>query len=113
MKKISVLMFLMGFIVSAPLWAQTPDAAAGKAKFDMLCSPCHGPGGLGDGAAAAALNPKPRNLTMTIKTDDELKKTIKEGGAAVGLTATMPAWGAALSDADIANVVAFIRSLKK
>lgn len=106
-------MFLVGSVVSTSLWAQAPDVTAGKAKFDMLCSPCHGAGGLGDGAAAAALNPKPRNLTLTIKTDDELKKTIKEGGAAVGLTATMPAWGAILSDADIANVVAFVRSLKK
>jgi mono/diheme cytochrome c family protein len=35
------------------------------------------------------------------------------GGAAVGKSPTMPPWGGALSDGDINNVVAFIRSLSK
>jgi len=39
------------------------DAKAGKAKYDTLCVGCHGATGKGDGAAAAALNPKPGNFT--------------------------------------------------
>ncbi len=89
------------------------DAAAGKAKYDMLCATCHGPQGAGDGAASAALNPKPKNLQVTTRTDEELKKIISEGGASVGLSATMPAWGAMLPGADLDNVVAYVRSLKK
>ncbi|MEO1271089.1 MAG: cytochrome c, partial [Myxococcota bacterium] len=34
----------------------------GQAKYNAICSACHGEKGLGNGAAAAALNPKPRNL---------------------------------------------------
>lgn len=42
---------------------KTPDLVAkGKASYDMNCALCHGPGGLGDGEAGAALEPKPRNL---------------------------------------------------
>lgn len=35
----------------------------GKGLFAQNCATCHGANGLGDGPAAAALNPKPRNFT--------------------------------------------------
>src|SRR5690349_3491283 len=35
------------------------DLAAGRAIYERSCASCHGPRGLGDGPAAAALNPKP------------------------------------------------------
>ena len=42
---------------------KTPELVQkGKASFEMNCASCHGPAGAGDGAAAAALDPKPRNL---------------------------------------------------
>jgi hypothetical protein len=56
---------------------------------------CHGETGKGDGAAAAALNPKPRNYTdaewQKSVTDDQIKKTITGGGASVGKSPIMPA----------------------
>jgi mono/diheme cytochrome c family protein len=39
--------------------------AKGKTLFAVNCASCHGTGGRGDGPAAAALNPKPRNFTET------------------------------------------------
>jgi mono/diheme cytochrome c family protein len=36
--------------------------AKGKSSYEMNCAACHGDKGLGDGVAAAALQPKPRNL---------------------------------------------------
>ncbi len=36
--------------------------AKGKEIFAVNCATCHGPAGNGDGIAAAALNPKPRNF---------------------------------------------------
>lgn len=103
------------FILMASNAQAAADAAQGKAKYQQLCVSCHGASGAGDGAAAAALNPKPRNLTdaayMKTKTDAQLAKTIKEGGAAVGLSPMMPPWSAALNDQDIANVVAYLRTL--
>ncbi|MFN7950168.1 MAG: c-type cytochrome [bacterium] len=97
-------------------WA-AGDAAAGKAKFDMLCATCHGPAGKGDGVAGAALNPKPRDFTdqawQKATNDESIGKTIKLGGAAVGKSPLMVAWGPMLSDADITNLTAYIRELGK
>lgn len=111
MIRLFVLLFVLFSFL--PVLAQAADAAAGKTKYDTLCIACHGPGGKGDGVAAAAMNPKPRDLTSTTRTDADLAKIIKEGGVAAGLSASMPPWGAMLTDPDIANVVAHIRSLKK
>jgi mono/diheme cytochrome c family protein len=42
----------------------TPELLAkGKTIFSINCASCHGATGQGDGPAAAALNPKPRNFT--------------------------------------------------
>lgn len=44
-------------------WVQTPELVTyGKKVFNTNCAMCHGNEGKGDGAAGAALNPKPRNL---------------------------------------------------
>ncbi len=44
----------------------TPEfVAKGKQLFTTTCSSCHGTDGKGDGVAAAALNPKPRNFHQT------------------------------------------------
>ncbi len=93
------------------------DPKLGKDKYmeNMRCSACHGESGKGDGPAAFALNPKPRNYTdcavMSEKSDAELFKVIKEGGAAAGLSPLMVAFGSQLSDKEIWDVIAFIRSI--
>lgn len=38
----------------------------GKTLFQANCSSCHGPNGMGDGPAGAALNPKPRNFHSNV-----------------------------------------------
>ena len=89
------------------------DPAKGKAIFAEKCSPCHGQQGKGDGPAGAALNPKPRNQSdvkyMSTLTDEHIFKVIKDGGASVGKSPAMPAWGSALSNDDIWNVIAYVR----
>jgi len=48
----------------AALLSPTPELiSSGKQLFAVNCASCHGTSGLGDGVAAAALNPKPRNFT--------------------------------------------------
>ncbi len=63
--------------------------------FKTRCAQCHGETGKGNGPGAAALNPKPRNYTdpawQAKVTDDDIKKTIVYGGAAVGKSPNMPA----------------------
>jgi mono/diheme cytochrome c family protein len=100
----------------ATMPAQAGDAAAGQAKFSQFCAVCHGPAGLGDGAAAAGLNPKPRSFAdaaWQAKVDDDyLHTVIGKGGPAVGLSPLMTAWGHVLNKDDVDNVVAFIRTRK-
>lgn len=99
------------------VWASKGDPKLGKQKYmeNMRCSACHGESGKGDGPAAVALNPKPRNYTdckeMGKRSDAELFKVIKEGGAAAGLSPLMVAFGSQLSDKEIWDVIAFIRSI--
>lgn len=116
---------LSSFIL--PGTALAADAAAGNGKFQELCVSCHGAGGKGDGptgmALAAAGQPAPRDFTVgdfkldTDKdgkagTDADLKNVITKGALVYGGSAMMaPVLG--LSDADLDNLVAFIRSLKK
>ena len=70
------------------------DSAAAKEMFNTRCSPCHGTSGRGDGPASAALTPKPRNYTdeawQKSVTDEQIRKTIVLGGAAVGKSPIMP-----------------------
>jgi mono/diheme cytochrome c family protein len=97
-------------------FAQTKgDAKAGKTKYDANCVGCHGATGKGDGAAAAALNPKPQDHTdgkiMNALSDKYLFDIIKDGGAAMKKAPFMPASNKKLSDQEISDVVAYIRSL--
>ncbi len=93
------------------------NVTKGKGIFDKNCVSCHGAGGKGDSPAAAALNPKPKDLTdktyMAGLKDEQLVEIIKKGGGAVGKSPLMPPFGAALKDPDVQDVVAFLRSLAK
>ena len=92
------------------------DAAVAQAW--LACAACHGDTGAGDGAAAAALDPKPRNFADAAwqdKVDDaHLTKVILEGGTAVGLSPMM-APNPQLKDKPevVAALVKKIRGFKK
>ncbi len=112
-----------GAFLAAPA-ALAGDAAAGKAKYDMFCGSCHGATGKGDGPVGGSLNPKPRDFSIgdfkidadkdgKAGTDADLTLVIKNGAGAYGGSPMMAPWGATLSEADLDNMVAFVRSLKK
>lgn len=71
------------------------DLTKAKEVFQERCSACHGSSGKGDGPGSAALNPKPRNYGdkawQASVTDEQIRKTIIMGGAAVGKSPIMPA----------------------
>lgn len=108
---------LTALLLATSLAQAQGDLKAAKAKYDQLCAGCHGAGGKGDGAAAAALNPKPGDFTdckeMGKYSDDFLRKIIKEGGQAVKKSPMMPPWGTSLKDPEIQNLVAYIKGFCK
>lgn len=90
--------------------AGKPEAiAAGKQVFNTTCVPCHGPAGRGDGAAAAALNPKPAKFTSPViagESDGALFWKLSEGrGAMVPFKTTF-------SEAQRWELIAYIRTLQ-
>ena len=101
---------------SPPPLASNP--ARGKVVYDQRCFECHGVAGKGDGPAAHLLIPRPRDFTLgrykirttetgSIPTDEDLLRSVRKGlyGTA------MPGWDTILSDADIHEVVAYIKML--
>ena len=103
-------------LLPIPVLAQG-SAAKGKDLYAKHCGGCHGPAGKGDGPAAAALNPKPTDLTnkayMAGLKDQYLFDLIQKGGAAVGKSPLIPPFGSKLKDGDIRDVIAYLRSLAK
>lgn len=101
---------------SAAVTAAGPGDQEAKTMFETTCSPCHGTTGKGDGPAAAALNPKPRAYSdkawQASITDEQLKKVIKEGGAAVGKSASMPPLPPDTKPEVVDGLVKIIRSYK-
>jgi len=128
---------LIGFPISAAKSATTPapkatgeKAAAhggghegidprilerGKAMFGQYCVNCHGAEGKGDGIAGQNLPIKPQDLTegriLNALPDHFLHSVIAHGGQAVGLSPLMPNFTPFLSDTQIGEVIAYVRTL--
>ena len=87
----------------------------GKATFAQYCANCHGADGKGDGIAGQNLPIKPQNLTegriVNALPDHFLHSLIAHGGQAVGLSPLMPNFTPYLSDVQINEVIAYIRTL--
>jgi len=99
------------------LFASSAALADGATTYTQFCSSCHGAAGAGDGVAAVALTPKPADFTSaefwSTRSDEDLTKVIKEGGSAVGKSPLMAPFGGQLSDAQIAEVLAHMKTFKK
>lgn len=84
----------------------------GQIVFNHYCVLCHGPAADGKGRAAKIYDPKPANLLTSDKNDAYKELIVRSGGAALGRSEFMPAWKEELTDEQIADVVAFLRSIQ-
>lgn len=91
------------------------DPEHGKEIYDQLCWRCHGRTGKSDGPVSDAMSPRPWGLTdrayMSTVSDEDLLTVVEDGGPAVGKSPAMMAFKEALSDDDIGDFMAFIRTL--
>lgn len=93
--------------------ALSPSDREAREIFSIRCTPCHGAQGHGDGVAAAALTPRPRNFADPgwQQTDANIEQIIREGGTAVGKSALMPANPDLTTRSDVvASLRVYIRS---
>src|SRR5882672_7919262 len=104
--------------IAAGASARLDAQPRGKSVYDARCVECHGETGRGDGPSAAYLTPRPRDFTSgkykirstetgSVPTDEDLIQSVQQGLYATA----MPAWARILSDADIRDVVAYIKTL--
>lgn len=96
-----------------PVGGAPPPRSAAE-MYGAWCAACHGTGGKGDGESVPTLPSKPRDFSdcrvIGGEADFNLRRTIKEGGEAVGIGDTMPAFGEALDDARIDMLVDHLRT---
>ncbi|HXE74752.1 MAG TPA: cytochrome c [Candidatus Xenobia bacterium] len=105
--RILVLVLVVAGLVAAPAFS-AGKADAGKAVYDKKCASCHAKDGAGNPGIAKAMKVELRHLgskEVQAKSDADLKKDIVEG------TGKMKA--VKLTDAEAADVIAFVRTLKK
>ena len=90
-----------------PIPTNAESVARGAALFKTNCVLCHGPSGRGDGAVAASLDPRPADLAMMagMHPAGDFAWKIANGRG------MMPAWNELLSEAEIWDLVNFIKRL--
>ena len=87
------------------------DAQRGKPLYAKSCALCHG--ATGDGRGTLPIKPPPADLrAVTPKRSDwELYVVIRDGGPVLGLSPRMLGWSKTLSDQEIRDTAAYVRSI--
>jgi cytochrome c553 len=108
LKWLGLLGLVVALAVAPALWAGS-NAEAGKALYDKKCASCHAKDGAGNPGIAKAMKVELRHLgskEVQDQKDEVLKKFIVEG-----TEKKKPVKG--LSDQEVADVIAYVRTLKK
>ena len=111
----ALVLTLVAPTLASPGWGRAQNAAEGQKLYMTYCSSCHGDKGRGDGAAGKALPVKPADHTdaklMNSFSDEFLVTIISKGGAAVGKSSFMPAWGGVLKENQLQDLLAYLKSI--
>lgn len=99
--------------MSNPISADTASLERGEKIYTASCASCHGDGGMGDGPAAAALDPEPAPIAHSgqMLGDDYLFWRISEGGQMDPFNSAMIAWKGSLDEDARWDVVNYIQAL--
>jgi len=106
----SLLPILFG--IGAPARAATDPAAAGQKIYNANCAACHNANGSGQSGVFPPLADNP----MVTSSPDKVIGAVKNGLTGPitvnekTYNGTMPAWNGKLSNAEIADVITYVRS---
>jgi len=96
---------VLGFAAAADS-LKAADATAGKAVYDKSCKSCHGPDGTPSAGMAKAMNLRDlKSPEVQAMSDGDLAKVITDGKGKMKPVAS--------ASASAADIVAYLRSLKK
>jgi mono/diheme cytochrome c family protein len=105
---------LAGLVAAGATFAAGPEeelVRRGSSVFATRCAVCHGVDADGGSKLAPLMPVKPANLRVSRLSDEERRRIVTEGGASVGRSPNMPAWGGELSRSELAAVLAFAASI--
>ncbi len=108
---------LLGLISTVSLTAAAAESEAGRQIYSSNCVACHGMSGQADADSPVveALGVMPADFSDPLFNSREpagdWEMVIKYGGHALGLAEQMPAQGDALSDQEIRDVTAYVKSM--
>lgn len=117
MKKIFFVLTCVALHVVLISQANAVDQKKGRRIYNQYCISCHGSEGQGDGDRAKneQLDPRPRVHSngdyMNLIPSMRFFRVIKFGGKTMNFSHIMPQWQHILSDEEIIDVIAHIRSL--
>lgn len=133
MKRLVLAALAAGCAFAAAVAADAPAPAAGAAPaaqgallprdsreaavfrgglvFANYCVTCHGINADGNGRAARIYDPRPANLRTSDKNDAYFLLIIRSGGKALARSEFMPPWGAELTEEQMQDLVAYLRSI--
>ena len=104
-----------GFVAVTVAAESLGNAVRGEELYQERCVLCHGAAGQGwDWQQKVARPPVPvPDLSQIVlqRSNVELLLVIRDGGEAVGLTRFMPAFGFNMTQQDLRDVVAYLRTL--
>ncbi|MGP0591539.1 c-type cytochrome [Nitrospira sp. T9] len=103
---------VIGIMMAGLAVAEAADIEKGKTLFRQSCGHCHGLDGKGDGEMGGYLNPPPANLASEqtqSQSDADLKAVIMNGRSGTA----MVGFEGALDEAQFADLLAYLRSLKR
>jgi mono/diheme cytochrome c family protein len=115
-----VSLLLWNWMLACVVAAERGEPRRGEQLYQHYCAACHGSEGTGTGRNSPYLEQMgraPRDHTdiwyMNRLRDAEIYRAISEGKRREGEPPFMPWWGYTLTEDDIWNLVAFIRSLAR
>ncbi|HID50504.1 MAG TPA: cytochrome c [Anaerolineae bacterium] len=96
-----------------PTSADEASIERGAEIYAAQCASCHGDGGMGDGPAAANLDPEPAAIAQSSQMigDDYLFWRISEGGAIEPFNSNMIAWKSILDEDARWDVINYVQAL--